>query len=594
MHARSLLLVAVALVAGTVGFTGSSAADVSSVGGGAFGASVDVALSGGPPTTVEPVPSVALPSSGDRVTDSVPSLSVTSEDPTAPFGGTLLQTATLMADSHGTTGPAGSSTSAATVGDVDAFNSFLTATEVASTCTSSESGSVASTTLTDASRVGNETERLALPTQPEPNTIVHSTVPGSDDVVTVMLNEQQVVDGSMVVNAVRIVVDGPSAVGEVVLAQSRCVVVVTAPTPPAPGERSAEPVADPAEPADEPVIEPVDEPEAQLFALPSDDLPAETLAASVTGTPRTGPADNVQANAPQTAATGPVRPSALAAELAVGGAGLFTAQVGEVSGGAFGYSANVSLFGAAQPPAGPAPSVTLPPAGGNETDSAPSGTVVFGPATLFESGALNVSTEGTTGPDGSVTSSASVLGVGPGPFTAGEVSSTCTATADGVTASTTIANGVLQGTSSGQVNVPASPGRNTSYEGVVEGANDNFRIVFNEQVVEDNSVTVNAVHMYLLGPTAEGELVIGQSRCGLGGAGGTDGTSATGGRSLTGGMSATPGRSGTGGRSGSSGRSLADTGGETPTLFAAALMLAAFTMRHRVRLRPVAGPDGRP
>lgn len=194
------------------------------------------------------------------------------------------------------------------------------------------------------------------------------------------------------------------------------------------------------------------------------------------------------------------------------------AQLSEVTGSAFGFSANVSLFGGPQPPVGPEPTVTLPSGGGEVTDTQASGQAVFGPATLFESGELTVGTQGTTGADGSVASFASVLDVGPGPFTADEVSSECVADEEGFETAVTILNGVVEGVAGGAVDVPENPEPGTSYEGVVAGVNDNFRIVFHEVVEDDDTdtVTVNAVHMYLLGPTATGDLIIGQSVCGIG------------------------------------------------------------------------------
>ncbi|HEV8115693.1 MAG TPA: choice-of-anchor P family protein, partial [Acidimicrobiales bacterium] len=63
------------------------------------------------------------------------------------------------------------------------------------------------------------------------------------------------------------------------------------------------------------------------------------------------------------------------------------------------------------------------------------------------------------------------------------------------------------------VPVPADPAPNTVIEGKLEGIGDSFRLVFNEQIVEDGAITVNAAHQILLGPTAVGDLVIGQSRC---------------------------------------------------------------------------------
>jgi len=63
------------------------------------------------------------------------------------------------------------------------------------------------------------------------------------------------------------------------------------------------------------------------------------------------------------------------------------------------------------------------------------------------------------------------------------------------------------------VDVPASPARNTIFEGKLEDVGDTFKYVFNEQIVANGAITVNAAHQYLLGPTAVGELIIGQSRC---------------------------------------------------------------------------------
>lgn len=211
------------------------------------------------------------------------------------------------------------------------------------------------------------------------------------------------------------------------------------------------------------------------------------------------------------------------------GQGPARADVTAVSGSAYGYFSNVSLFGGPAATRGPAPTVTLPAAGSAVpiTATAPTGSAQYGPALIFSSGPINVSTQGTTGPAGSVTSSSTISGVntsGQEVFTAGSVSSTCTATEAGVSGSTTITNGTLQ-TSEGDPNVdgdetvvviPTNPAPNTTYNGAIETVGDTFRYVFNEQIVNpDGSLTVNAAHQYLLGPTAVGDLIIGQSRCGV-------------------------------------------------------------------------------
>ena len=206
-------------------------------------------------------------------------------------------------------------------------------------------------------------------------------------------------------------------------------------------------------------------------------------------------------------------------------AGTSGAEVSEVGGGAFGYSAKVSLFGGPAASRGPAPSVSLPASGSASpvTASDPSGAVTFGPATIFESGALRVSTQGTTGADGSVESSATVTGKadGPGPVLYGEVASTCTAKESGVTASATIASGKVETKYDADTQlavstqpVPANPAPNTEISGTVDHVGDTFRVVFNEQTKNaDGSITVNGAHLYLLGPSAVGDLIIAQSRC---------------------------------------------------------------------------------
>ncbi|HEV2070393.1 MAG TPA: hypothetical protein VGR26_11410, partial [Acidimicrobiales bacterium] len=57
---------------------------------------------------------------------------------------------------------------------------------------------------------------------------------------------------------------------------------------------------------------------------------------------------------------------------------------------------------------------------------------------------------------------------------------------------------------------------NTVIEGQIETVGDRFRYVFNEQVEnDDGSFTVYAAHLYLLGPFATGDLLIGESTCGV-------------------------------------------------------------------------------
>ncbi len=224
----------------------------------------------------------------------------------------------------------------------------------------------------------------------------------------------------------------------------------------------------------------------------------------------------------------------------LGAASPAVAQTAEATG-AYGYSVpDVILFGGNQAPFGPVPVVTLPDGGSATpvTASAPSGDAHYGPGILFTSGPIDVSTQGTTGTTGSVTSTAHVTQV-PTENAAGEIlyagdiKSTCTASGTGTTGSTTIAgpgdanhpNATLQ-ISNGNPDVdgdevfydiPANPPPNTSKDGNVESVGDHFTVVFNEQIANaDGSITVNAVHEKLLGPTLTGNVTIGHVVCNIG------------------------------------------------------------------------------
>jgi hypothetical protein len=275
--------------------------------------------------------------------------------------------------------------------------------------------------------------------------------------------------------------------------------------------------------------------------------------------------------------------------LAVAGAPPAAATVTAVKGSAYGYSLAVSLFGGpvntrgvgqvtcTDPPtnntppgcvpptaadAAASPSVTLAPNASNSPQTATKATTLgqVGPAQFFSSGQIDVSTQGTLGAGGSVTSTTNIanvdrlgseaFGYGP-PDTSTNfpknplglttsISSTCTASETGVTGSTTVTNGQLEldngldANDNGNYNdpgdhppvrvtVPTTPAPNTSYDGHIEvnGAQDLFRYVFNEQIVNpDGSLTVYAAHQHPIGPTAVGDLFIGKVECGVTSTGG--------------------------------------------------------------------------
>ncbi|HEX2272693.1 MAG TPA: hypothetical protein VHG90_02335, partial [Acidimicrobiales bacterium] len=204
-------------------------------------------------------------------------------------------------------------------------------------------------------------------------------------------------------------------------------------------------------------------------------------------------------------------------------AGPSTAQVTAVSGSAFGASGSVSLFGGPPIVFNPTPTVTLPPGGGDESANAPSILFEAGPADLLTTGNVDVSTQGTTGAGGSVTSSASLDNVLIGGMEIAELSSTCTANEGGATGSATVTGGRLvtqdpDPDATGDevfADIPANPGPNTPLNGVVPGVGDTYTVVFNEQTTSGGALTVNAARLTLMGPNATGEVIIGQSVCGV-------------------------------------------------------------------------------
>lgn len=213
------------------------------------------------------------------------------------------------------------------------------------------------------------------------------------------------------------------------------------------------------------------------------------------------------------------------------------AEVTEVTGSAYGFFASVSLFGGEPVDTGPTPVVTLPPGGSAdpivETD-ADGGVAQYGPAVIVQTTGMTVSTEGTTGPEGSVTSSSSLDFADDqeeqvDPFNADDLLSTCTASESGVDGSVTLNNASLvtstdpEGEPAETIDLPVDPAPNTTFGGTIDHVGDTFRIVFNEQILEGDTLTVNAVHFYLgqnaegeeVGGVAKGSAILGQSVCGV-------------------------------------------------------------------------------
>lgn len=245
------------------------------------------------------------------------------------------------------------------------------------------------------------------------------------------------------------------------------------------------------------------------------------------------------------------------------------AQVTEVTGSAYGFFTSLSLFGGPPTVIGPIPTVSLPADGSSTPITATSNgeSAVIGPAVLVESDTITVSTEGTTGDNGSVASSSMVGFPLPqedqvDPFNADSVSASCTADASGTTATVSLKNASLvtktddvEGDPVDTMDVAETPAPNTIAGGTIDNISDTFRVVFNEQIEENGVITVNAVHFFfgqnaqgeeVSGGPAVGELIVGQAVCGVAasgaGGGATTTTAGSGGATTTtaaGGSSAT-------------------------------------------------------
>jgi hypothetical protein len=200
--------------------------------------------------------------------------------------------------------------------------------------------------------------------------------------------------------------------------------------------------------------------------------------------------------------------------------------VTEVQGSAENCRGSISFFGGPPQVTQPTASVELPPGGSATPITASDGCLVriqfpTGPGPILLSAAsVAVSTQGTTGPTGSVTSTATATDVGTDEneaLQATSISAECVASESGVSGSTTVTNGtVVTDQNANTVEaVPENPEPGFSIEGV-NGAGDRYRYVFNEQIVNaDGSLTVNAVHLELLGPNATGDVILGQVVCGV-------------------------------------------------------------------------------
>jgi hypothetical protein len=176
---------------------------------------------------------------------------------------------------------------------------------------------------------------------------------------------------------------------------------------------------------------------------------------------------------------------------------------GTVSGSAFGVSVNATVAGI-HVTAGPAPTVTLPPTGGNLSQSLVS--ICAGTAcSVLSAGILNAATQGSTtgSPTSSASASVATVNALAGVVTADVIASSCTASSTGVSGSSTLTNAKVGGAT-----VAVNPGPNTTL--TVAGL---ATVILNEQITSANTITVNAVHILLNLGLATGDIIIAQSHC---------------------------------------------------------------------------------
>lgn len=217
-----------------------------------------------------------------------------------------------------------------------------------------------------------------------------------------------------------------------------------------------------------------------------------------------------------------------------------------VRGSAFGYYTNVSLFGgpytllgfgqaAGAPAVAATPSVTLPSTGGSVSLTDADGSkAAYGPAVIFgwydtttqayvNSGSETVLAQGSTAGSGTVLSRSTVNNAGPGPLVMPQIITTCQRSGSTTVATVQVTNGFVEtstdpntgGVTSTQA-IPSNPTAGLTINGTLNHIGDSFSIVFNEQTTNaDGSKTVVGAHMYLLGPTAVGDMVIASATCGI-------------------------------------------------------------------------------
>ncbi len=195
------------------------------------------------------------------------------------------------------------------------------------------------------------------------------------------------------------------------------------------------------------------------------------------------------------------------------------AALDTVSGYAYGETVDVTTLALVHITSGPLPEAgPIGPASGSDSDSALSVCVPIITCSVLDSDTLSVATSGTTGPSGSVSSTASVENVSALDnildATPGVIASECAVDSNGATSgSSTLITVYLNG-----VLLASNPGPNTSL--LLLDANNVAagHVILNEQTYDSgtNTLTVNAIHITLdvaNGSLGTGDIVISHVKC---------------------------------------------------------------------------------
>ena len=238
-------LVTITMSAVVVGLGPAPAHAATAVRGSAFGYYSNVSLFGGPydlrgygqsatAPAIAATPSVALASTGGSTSLTDSDGSMAAYGPAVIFGwfdtatSTYTSTGAQMVTASGTISGSGAVTSRAIVNN--AGPGPLVMPQITTTC--SRSGSTTSVTVqvnngyvetsTDAS-TGAVTSTQAIATYPSPGARINGTINHVGDSFHVIFNEQSVnADGSTTVVGAHLYLDGPTAVGDLVVASATC------------------------------------------------------------------------------------------------------------------------------------------------------------------------------------------------------------------------------------------------------------------------------------------------------------------------------------------------------------------------------------